>query len=253
MTRFRTQSPGRFAPFLTVGLLPSVFLVGRLGEYNCVNDQCKAQSGTAAERGEREMAISSKEIPRHYYSLEEYFALEHASEARYEYWDGDIVCMSGGTRWHGIISGNAHSSLALALRGGRCRAFTADTAIWTPTLPPYRYPDVSVACGELKFKNVKGVDALVNPVLIVEVLSPATAVRDQQEKFVAYQAIESFHEYLLMAQDEPRVTHYTRQAKGEWARRDVTDEDASLKLGAIGCELRMREIYDGVTFLEDIS
>lgn len=194
------------------------------------------------------MATNPKDVRQNYYSLDEYFALEHAGDARYEYWDGDIHCMSGGSRAHGIISVNVVVALANGLRGGRCRAFTADTAIWTPTLPPYRYPDASVACGELQFKNVRGVDALINPVLIVEVLSPSSAARDHEDKFAAYQAITSLRDYLLVAQDVARVTHYTQRADDAWARRDTADLDATLPLAQLHCELRMCDIYEGLTF-----
>ena len=194
------------------------------------------------------MATNPKDVPQHYYSLEEYFALEDASDARFEYWDGEIVCMSGGSRAHGTISSNVHYALAAGLRGGRCRAFTGDVAVYTPTLLPYRYPDASAACGELKFEHIKGHDALVNPVVVVEVMSPSTAALDEGPKFVAYQAVPTLREYLLVSQDEPRVTHYTRLEGGSWERRDVTDLDASLELDSTGCVLRLQDIYDGVTF-----
>ena len=132
------------------------------------------------------MATNPKDIASHYYSLDEYFALEHVGDVRYEYWNGEIFCMSGGTRRHGRIASNVHYRLRQRLDGGPCSAFTADTAILSPALPPYRYPDASVTCGELEFKNVQGVDALVNPVLIVEVLSPSSAMRDQEARFTAY-------------------------------------------------------------------
>ena len=93
------------------------------------------------------MAANPQDLSQHYFSLDEYFALEAASDARFEYWDGDIVCMSGGSRQHGAISGNVFYRLRRGLESGSCRAYTADTAIWTPTLPPYRYPGVSAACG----------------------------------------------------------------------------------------------------------
>src|SRR6516165_9681041 len=111
------------------------------------------------------MAADPTGKPRRFFTLEEYFALEHAGDARYEYWDGDIVCMSGGSEAHGIIVGNVFYRLRQKLEGKPCRAFTADTAVKTPTLLPYRYPDASVICGESSFENVRGVDALVNPVL----------------------------------------------------------------------------------------
>jgi Uma2 family endonuclease len=196
------------------------------------------------------MVANPKDVARHYFSLEEYFALEHVEDARYEYWNGDIFCMSGGTRAHGTLSMNAVVALANAVRGTNCQAFTADTAILTPTLPPYRYPDASVGCGELEFKRVQGLDALVNPVVIVEVLSPSTALRDCETKFEAYQAIPSFREYVLIAQNEVRVIHYTRQADDSWQRRDVTELDGSLVLESINCTLSVRELYERVTFAD---
>jgi Uma2 family endonuclease len=194
------------------------------------------------------MATNPKDAPRHYYSLAEYFALEQASDARFEYWDGDIVCMSGGSLAHGMISSNIHGSLVTGLRGKGCRPFTGDMAIWTPALPPYRYPDASAACGELEFKNIGGRDALVNPVLVVEMTSPSTIRLDEGEKFLAYQAIPTLREYLLVSQDGPHVTHYTRQEVGAWQRRDVTDADALIELESVGCALKVRDTYDGVAF-----
>jgi Uma2 family endonuclease len=194
------------------------------------------------------MATNPKDVPRHYYSLNEYFALERAGDARFEYWDGEVVCMSGGSRAHYRISSNVHFALATGVRGGRCMAFTGDAAIWTPTLPPYRYPDASATCGELQVKNINGLDAIVNPVLVVEVTSPSTIGRDEGDKFLAYQAIQTLRDYLLVSQDGPRVTHYTRRDNGVWERRDVTDVDASVELESVGCALKMRDIYDGLTF-----
>jgi Uma2 family endonuclease len=194
------------------------------------------------------MATTPKNVTQHYYSLEEYFALEDASDARFEYWDGDIVCMSGGSRAHHLISSNVLASLAVALRGGRCRPFTGDAPIWTPTLPPYRYPDASVVCGEPEYKTKKGHDALVNPVVVVEVLSPSTVALDKGPKFVAYQAVPTLLDYLLVSQDEPRVTHYARRDNGAWERRDVTDLNASVELESVGCALKLHDVYDGVAF-----
>ncbi len=162
------------------------------------------------------MAINPKDLSRHYFSLEEYFALEHVGDARYEYWNGDIYCMSGGTRWHSIISSNVHAAFVIGLRGGPCRVLTAELPIFSPALPPYRYADVSVACGELEFKTIEGMDTLVNPVVIVEVLSPSTA------------------------------------ESGAWQRRDITDLDESLILESMNCALSMRDVYDGVTFQSEL-
>jgi Uma2 family endonuclease len=198
--------------------------------------------------GDLAMTANPKDVPQHHYSLEEYFALEDASDARFEYWDGDIVCMSGGNRAHYRISGNIYYALARALNGGPCQPFTGEAPVYTPTLPPYRYPDASAACGEPEFKHIKGHDALVNPVVIIEVLSPSTAALDHGPKFVAYQAVATLRDYVLVSQDEPRVTRYARLKGDSWERRDVTGPGASVELESVGCALGLRDIYDGVAF-----
>lgn len=196
------------------------------------------------------MATQPKDLFQHYFSPDEYFALEHAGNIRYEYWDGDIFCMSGGSRAHIQICGNVFFHLRRQLGRGTCRAFTAEMPIKTPALPPYRYPDASVACGDLAFENMRGVDVLLNPVLIVEVMSPTSAARDQEDKFTAYQKISSFSDYLLIAQDAPRAILYTRQTDGAslWQRRDVNEAHASLAIDSIASELSMNDIYENVEF-----
>jgi len=174
--------------------------------------------------------------------------LEHAGDARYEYWDGEIVCMSGGSRRHGRIVTNVLYRLSAALEGGPCQAFSGDTAIKTPTVPPYRYPDASAGCGELQFETIKGVDALLNPVLIVEVLSPTTEQRDCGAKFTAYKAIESFREYLLIASESPHITRYVRRSNGLWSPEEITEAKSVLELESLDCRLALTEIYANVTF-----
>jgi Uma2 family endonuclease len=195
------------------------------------------------------MATNPKDAPRHFYSLDEYFALENAGHVRYEYWDGDIVCMSGGSKEHTQIDGNVYHRLRLNLSGGSCRAFTSELPVKTPRLIPYRYPDATVGWGELKFEHMRSVDALVNPTSIVEVLSPTSSIRDHNEKFTAYKAIDSFMEYLLIAQDTPQVTHYVRQSDGRWESEVITDLNAEIVLSSVGCKLSLAEIYEDVTFI----
>jgi Uma2 family endonuclease len=193
------------------------------------------------------MAANLKNIPRHLYTLEEYFALERASEARYEYWDGEIICMSGGSLHHAIISDNLHGLLRELLRGKNCRAFSGTIPIKTPSRPPYRYPDASVVCGPVLTEKIGGIDALTNPVVVVEVLSPGTEQLDKEEKREACQKLASVREYLLVAQDAPHVTQYGRQGR-RWVRRDYGDLQASVELASIDQRLLMGDIYEGVTF-----
>ncbi len=193
------------------------------------------------------MVANPKEITWPYHSLEEYFAIEGAGRVRYEYWDGQILCMSGGTEQHYSIDANAHFILRTQLTGKNCRAFTAETPIKTPTLPPYRYPDASVACGKPVFERIESVDALVNPILIMETLSPSTESRDRGPKRAAYQALPSLMEYVLVAQDAPHITHYLRQGN-DWVRSDYGSLDLSVFLPSIEYTLSLNELYEGVEF-----
>ncbi len=186
--------------------------------------------------------------PKHYYIMEEYFALEKVGDARYEYWDGDIVCMSGGTKEHGQISDNIFFHLRLQLTNRRCAAFSSAFPIRTPILPPYRYPDVSVACGDITFEKMSSIDTLVNPTVIFEVLSSSTGVADQGQKLQAYRAIETLQEYVLVSQVRPQITHYVKQDNGEWQSFDISGLAVTLTLNSIGCNLPLQDIYDGIVF-----
>jgi Uma2 family endonuclease len=193
------------------------------------------------------MVANLQEWPRHLYTLEEYFALERTGDARYEFWDGDIVCMSGGSHRNARISGNVYFSLRQQLGGSSCEPFTSDLPIKTPLLPPYRYPDVSVVCGKAEIESIEGIEALVNPTLIVEVLSPATESRDRHEKRTAYQALPSSKAYLLLSQEAPHLTCFLRQAD-EWVRSDCGDLNATIELTFIGCVLALSDVYQDVEF-----
>ena len=193
------------------------------------------------------MARNVRQEPPHYYTPEEYSALEGASDRRYEYWDGEIVCMSGGTLAHGQISRNVFRAIDRKLEGRPCQAFTADVAIKTPVSGFYRYPDASVVCGEVQTEQANGIEMLVNPVLIVEVLSPTTENRDRNEKRIAYQGIPSLREYWIVSQDIPHVTHYARDAAA-WVRADYSQLADAIDSASIGTVLTLAEIYQGVTF-----
>src|SRR3954471_16897531 len=159
--------------------------------------------------------------PERRYTLEEYLELDRTSEERLEFWDGEVFCMSGGSEWHYEIESNIHSFLKVSLRARGCRVLTGNVRIKVPTAPPYRYADVSALCGEATFEEIGGVDALVNPQLIVEVLSPSTEAYDRGDKFLHYQSISTLREYLLVAQHQSHVTHLFKQDDGKWIYTDV--------------------------------
>lgn len=193
------------------------------------------------------MVANLRDIPRHYYSLEEYFALEKVSDARFEYWAGDIVCRSGGTPRKYLLTSNIHCVLAENLRDKKYRAYTGCLPIHTPKFPPYRYPDASVLCAEAKYKNFNGIHALENPTLLVEVLSATTEHADKNQKRLACQAIKSLQEYILIAQDEAHVTHFVRQGDF-WTIKDYREMAATIELPSLNAEITLAEIYRGVTF-----
>ncbi len=193
------------------------------------------------------MVANPKDLPRRYHTLEEYFALERVGDARYEYWNGEIVCMSGGTSQHAIICSNIQMNIGRQLAGRKCRVFSADLSIKTSNLPPYRYPDMSVVCGQPAFEYIAGIAILINPILVVEVLSPGTESHDRNEKRAAYQALPSLQEYILVAQDAPHLTHYLKQ-DDQWSRNDYADRGAVIELSSIDCRLSLAEVYDGVEF-----
>ncbi len=182
------------------------------------------------------------------YTLEEYFELEKSAEARYEYWDGEVFDMSGVSNNHALVEVNLMFSLTAQTRNKGCRVFPANMRIKVPIMPPYRYGDLSVACGKPVLQEVGGVDVLTNPILIIEVLSPSTEAYDRGDKFTYYKSIPSLKEYLLIAQHRPHITQYVKQDDDSWSYCEVNDLSAVLKLPSIDCELALAEVYQDVEF-----
>lgn len=182
------------------------------------------------------------------YTVEEYIELLKNSDERFEYFDGEIVSMAAGKIAHGGIAMNLGRALGNLLTDRTCQVFGGDTAIKTVRAFPFRLPDVSVVCGELEIEEYQGIEMLLNPLFICEVLSSTTANYDREEKFLVYQAIESFQEYLLVEQQRPHVTRYLRQPSGDWLRSDIIGLDSAVKLDSLGVTLPLSEIYRMVKF-----
>jgi len=187
-------------------------------------------------------------LPNRRYTLEEYIELDKNSEEKYEYFNGEVFAMVGGSPNHARISGNVYSALRQRLQGQSCEAFNSDMRVKVLAASPYCYPDTSVVCGEPIFEELQGQQMLVNPVLIVEVLSPSTAAYDLGEKFTAYQSIETFQEYLSISQERPYVIQYVRQAKRGWLRTDIVGLDSEVALESVNATLPLSEIYERVNF-----
>jgi len=186
--------------------------------------------------------------PKLKYTIEEYLDLLHESEERLEYFDGEIVSMSGGKKSHNRATRNISRKLGELLDGKSCEVFDGNQAVKTPTAPPFRFPDTSAVCGEATFDDMRGHDVLTNPILIVEVLSRSTKGYDRDAKFLAYQAIESFREYLLVAQESPHVIQYVRQPDAKWLRTDIIGLESEVRLESVGVSLPLSDIYRMVEF-----
>lgn len=186
--------------------------------------------------------------PIRFYTLEEYFHIVKNSDEKYEYWNGQIFAMSGGSAQHTLIMDNILTSLKFQLRGRNCRAMSGDIAILVPSAPPFRYSDGLVVCGELQFENTGGIAALRNPILIIEVLSPTSERYDKGAKFTFYQSIPNFREYLLVEQNQPLIAQYLKQDDGAWVPNQVAKLESSIYLPSIDCTLAFSDVYQDVTF-----
>lgn len=175
----------------------------------------------------------------------EYLALERQAEYKSEYYDGEIFAMTGASRKHNLIALNIGAELRDQLKGRQCETYANDMRVNVPATGLYTYPDVVVVCGTAQFED-EHLDTLLNPVLIVEVLSKSTARYDRSGKFSDYRSISSFAEYLLVAQDECRVEHYARQPDGRWLLTEHRALADVIQLNSIQCSLPLKEIYDKV-------
>jgi Uma2 family endonuclease len=186
--------------------------------------------------------------PKKRWTVEEYFALERESDEKHEFIDGDVYAMSGASLKHNLIVRNVVTYLTIQLTEEKpCLSLPSDMRVKV-NQRDYTYPDVSVVCGEPRLDPHAPLDTLMNPTLIVEVLSPSTANFDRSTKFQKYKQIDSFQEYVLIEQDSPRVERFLRQSDGQWLYRDAVGLEESLELQSIGCKLALADVYRQVKF-----
>ena len=172
---------------------------------------------------------------------EEYLALERKAKVKSEYLSGEILAMSGASLAHTRITADIVTELNNQLRGRECEVISNNMRVKTGAKGAYFYPDVVVFCGDPQFED-NVFDTLLNPTLIVEVLSPSTEVYDKGEKFRHYQELASLQEYIVVSQDRIRVEQY-RLLKTQWVQTEFREPEDVLPLTSIGCELPLRDIY----------
>ena len=174
----------------------------------------------------------------------EYLELERQTDDRNEYFGGEMFAMSRGTAWHAWIIGNVVRELGQQLKRKPCRVSPSEVRLKTPA-GLFTYPDVMVVCGDPQFADDRK-DTLLNPVVIVEVLSPSTRDYDRGQKFQFYRSVPSLAEYVAVAQDTPHVELYTRQTDHRWLLTEFEDLGQSVELSSIGCVLPLSEVYDKI-------
>ena len=185
--------------------------------------------------------------PKRRFTLAEYLALEKDSPTKHEFCQGEIFAMAGASPRHNRIAGNFFARLHQLLEGTPCEPFNSDQRIRIEAVDLSTYPDISVVCGELQLAKDDR-QAITNPRLIVEVLSKSTENYDRGPKFELYQHVQSFAEYVVVYQTEPRIIHYTRQDDGPWTYKLLIGDQETLRLHSLEGELPLAAIYRNVAF-----
>lgn len=182
------------------------------------------------------------------YTIEEYLEIEETSQEKHEYYQGEIFAMSGPKVQHGIISGNTFGILFNKLKGKSCRPFNGEQRIHIEKNTLFTYPDIFVVCGEIETRNNDDWNIL-NPIIIVEILSPSTRTYDRGQKFKLYRDIPSLKEYVLIDSESINIEIFFLNDHGNWELREYKSIDDSLSLNSIQVKLELKEIYEGTKLL----
>jgi Uma2 family endonuclease len=187
--------------------------------------------------------MSSQTTP--IYSPQQYLAIERDTQQKNEYLNGEIFAMGGASERHNLIVGNLLASIHVQLRGKPCKVYASDMRVKVSATGFYTYPDVVALCGEAHFDDEQQ-DTLLNPNLVIEVLSKSTEGYDRGEKFAHYRRIESLAEYLLISQDKYCIEQYVRQPDNQWLMSEVSKLEERIELPSIKCRLLLSDVYDRV-------
>jgi Uma2 family endonuclease len=177
----------------------------------------------------------------------EYLELERKAERKSEYLNGEMFLMAGASPRHGVIVTNLVAELRQQLKARPCIVYSSDVRLRVSPSGLYTYPDVMVVCGEPQFAGDQK-DTVLNPNLIVEVLSDSTRDYDRGEKFQHYRTLSSLREYLTIAQDAPHIERWTRQPEDHWLLTEFSDLSQSVQLTSVDCDLSLTEVYDKVVW-----
>ncbi|MFN0316264.1 MAG: Uma2 family endonuclease [Burkholderiales bacterium] len=183
--------------------------------------------------------------PKKHYTLDEYLELERTVREKHEFFRGEIFAMGGASEAHNLIVSNVLGEMRQYLRGKPCRVYPSDMRVKVSASGLYTYPDVVVVCGQPQFEPPA--DTLLNPTLLVEVLSESSEAYDRGKKSEQYRTLASLTDYLLIAQDRALVEHYCRQPEERWLLQTANRLEESVAISSLGCELPLSEVYLNVT------
>ncbi|MGA3241732.1 MAG: Uma2 family endonuclease [Bryobacteraceae bacterium] len=178
---------------------------------------------------------------------EQYLEIERQAERKSEYWQGEMFAMSGAAESHNLLVMNIAAQIHSQLRTRDCRIYSNDMRVRVSATGLYTYPDIVVVCGVPQFLDGRR-DTLLNPTLIIEVLSPSTEAYDRGRKFEHYQSIESLKQYLLVASERVHADLFTRQPGGQWLLTSAGSIEDTLDLESVGCRITLRDSYERVEF-----
>jgi Uma2 family endonuclease len=184
-------------------------------------------------------------VPKVYLTPAEYLAFERQSDIKHEYFQGELFAMAGASRQHARIATNLAYLFVGQMKGRPCDVFSGDMRVKVSATGLYTYPDASVVCGRPRFAD-KEMDVLLNPTVIVEILSKSTEAYDRGGKFAQYRTLDSLLDYLLVSQDRPLIERFTRQPDGGWLFTESAGLDAVMPIESIQCQLPLAEVYDRV-------
>ena len=175
----------------------------------------------------------------------EYLVFERAAETKHEYDNGHVFPTAGASERHNLIVVNLIAAIHPQLRGGPCRVYPSDMRLHVVSSGLYAYPDVTVVCGASELED-EHLDTLLNPTVLIEVLSPSTERYDRGRKAAFYRTLDSLREYVFVSQDQARIERYARSDERQWVLSEAVEREDRIALESIGCELSIAEVYEGV-------
>jgi len=190
--------------------------------------------------------------PKTFLTPQEYLEIERKAEYKSEYYAGEMFAMAGAQEPHNVIAINALAVLHSQFRGRPCRVYGSDLRVRVSQTGLYTYPDISAVCGQPRLED-DHLDTLLNPNLIIEVLSPSTEAYDRGRKFQQYRTIPSLMQYVLIASDHVYVDVYTRDQEGRWILTSAWKPEDIVELGSVECTMRVADLYDKTSLLESIA